>query len=351
MGSGAIVEVVGYAEDSHGQAVAVDVKGVGGQVACANAFPHVTLSTASASDTGPVYSNTLFERLAGQGVVLPCTNGRAFSVANRTRGVPPSARRWDGVLPAHEETGFGGKKTEYPETDAVFIRVDPPIRLTGTLCNSLRFDPAQPVGSERCRPDPAHADADAAPPAAAAAGAAEPVTPAAAATPVAAEGAAEGAAEDAATVSAAERAAAEAAVKAEWEQKAEAEGYQDDDEDLDLEDEEAACGFCLFMRAGPCGIEFRRWEKCLERCKTNDTDFVEMCTSQTLRLKDCIDLNPEYYAPLHGGDDDEEEQDQEAAEQEGATSEGAGAPEPEAEVTPAPEPEQAAAAAAPTEGN
>ena len=49
------------------------------------------------------------------------------------------------------------------------------------------------------------------------------------------------------------------------------------DEDSELiplmtsEDEEEIpeCGFCLFMRAGPCGEEFKAWEKCLDNCKKN----------------------------------------------------------------------------------
>lgn len=32
-------------------------------------------------------------------------------------------------------------------------------------------------------------------------------------------------------------------------------------EDEDEEDEETTCPFCLFQRRGPCGRQFRAWEK------------------------------------------------------------------------------------------
>merc|ERR1711920_218071 len=64
------------------------------------------------------------------------------------------------------------------------------------------------------------------------------------------------------------------------------------------------CGFCKFMKAGPCGKEFSAWEDCLDACKKNGEDFIEKCGPQTLLLRDCVDLHPEYYSALSGDDDD-----------------------------------------------
>jgi hypothetical protein len=55
------------------------------------------------------------------------------------------------------------------------------------------------------------------------------------------------------------------------------------------------CGFCRFMKLGPCGAEFQRWEDCIEACKEGSEDFIDKCASHTLLLKDCVDRHPEYY--------------------------------------------------------
>lgn len=66
----------------------------------------------------------------------------------------------------------------------------------------------------------------------------------------------------------------------------------------------AECGFCKFMKAGPCGAEFSAWEACLDRCKAGGLDFIDHCGKETLALRDCVDANPEYYHVLHDGEDD-----------------------------------------------
>uniref|UniRef100_K3XBV4 GCK domain-containing protein n=1 Tax=Globisporangium ultimum (strain ATCC 200006 / CBS 805.95 / DAOM BR144) TaxID=431595 RepID=K3XBV4_GLOUD len=68
----------------------------------------------------------------------------------------------------------------------------------------------------------------------------------------------------------------------------------------------AECGFCKFMKAGPCGKEFSAWEACLDKCKKNGTDFIEHCGAPTLALRDCVDANPEYYHVLNDPPADEE---------------------------------------------
>ena len=52
------------------------------------------------------------------------------------------------------------------------------------------------------------------------------------------------------------------------------------------------CGFCKFMRAGPCGAPFTAWEACIEGCRDDEGDFVETCGPETLVLKECCDKHP-----------------------------------------------------------
>jgi len=73
------------------------------------------------------------------------------------------------------------------------------------------------------------------------------------------------------------------------------------------------CGFCRFMKAGPCGAEFSAWEDCIERARATDADFVELCGPQTLKLKACTDRHPEYYGMLGGDDGGDEGDDADSA--------------------------------------
>ncbi|KAL3914288.1 MAG: hypothetical protein SGPRY_007675, partial [Prymnesium sp.] len=45
------------------------------------------------------------------------------------------------------------------------------------------------------------------------------------------------------------------------------------------------CGFCRFMRAGPCGDVFTKWENCIDRARDTNADFVELCGAETMELK------------------------------------------------------------------
>lgn len=67
------------------------------------------------------------------------------------------------------------------------------------------------------------------------------------------------------------------------------------------------CGFCVFMRAGPCGEEFKKWEGCLDKCKKNGEDFIDHCGPETLALRDCVDAHPEYYSVLSQDEEEKEE--------------------------------------------
>mmetsp|Transcript_16452 Transcript_16452/g.27671 ORF Transcript_16452/g.27671 Transcript_16452/m.27671 type:complete len:156 (-) Transcript_16452:274-741(-) len=81
----------------------------------------------------------------------------------------------------------------------------------------------------------------------------------------------------------------------------------------DEELEEETCGFCKFMKAGPCGTVFKAWEDCIDEHKEDKTDYVMSCLEPTKQLKACMELNPEYYGPVLELEKEEEEQNAAAA--------------------------------------
>jgi len=68
--------------------------------------------------------------------------------------------------------------------------------------------------------------------------------------------------------------------------------------DLHAKTEVPECGFCRFMKNGPCGDVFVAWEACVDVCRDAGEDFVEKCGKATLALKACTDEHPEYYGEL-----------------------------------------------------
>jgi hypothetical protein len=89
----------------------------------------------------------------------------------------------------------------------------------------------------------------------------------------------------------------------------------------DEEEEEEECGFCLFMKAGPCGNQFSAWEKCVEGAEASGINIVEKCVSVTHLLKDCMEMHPEYYGPVLQAEKAMEEQaarDEKAMEEQAA---------------------------------
>ena len=74
------------------------------------------------------------------------------------------------------------------------------------------------------------------------------------------------------------------------------------------------CGFCEFMKGGPCRDVFIQWEICVDKCNDVSSDFVDECTTQTIQLKDCIDSNQEYYGVLNQPPPEEENKDSAADE-------------------------------------
>ncbi len=67
---------------------------------------------------------------------------------------------------------------------------------------------------------------------------------------------------------------------------------------------EPECAFCRFMKNGPCGAQFQRWEDCIDRARDQEADFVDLCGKETLVLKECTDKHPEYYGALSPDADD-----------------------------------------------
>jgi len=76
--------------------------------------------------------------------------------------------------------------------------------------------------------------------------------------------------------------------------------------DADRCGEPRECGFCRFMKLGPCGAQFEAWEVCLDACKEADEDFVDKCSAHTLALKECVDANPLYYYSVSGAEEEAE---------------------------------------------
>jgi intermembrane space import and assembly protein 40 len=65
-----------------------------------------------------------------------------------------------------------------------------------------------------------------------------------------------------------------------------------------VQEDEEECGFCLFMKAGPCGKRFAAWEACVDDAESAGINIVEKCAQKTHYLKDCMEANPEYYGPV-----------------------------------------------------
>lgn len=60
-------------------------------------------------------------------------------------------------------------------------------------------------------------------------------------------------------------------------------------------DSDEDCGFCLYMRAGPCGAQFREWEACVKKHQEKNEDFAHNCMSHTKLLTQCMAQNKTYY--------------------------------------------------------
>lgn len=75
-------------------------------------------------------------------------------------------------------------------------------------------------------------------------------------------------------------------------------GGEDEGGEVQEEEEEGECGFCLFMKAGGCKDSFVDWEKCIEEAEKNKEDIVEKCFEVTGALKKCMEAHADYYDPI-----------------------------------------------------
>jgi hypothetical protein len=83
----------------------------------------------------------------------------------------------------------------------------------------------------------------------------------------------------------------------------------EEEEDAAWEEKKKNCSFCRHFLDSPCKVQFKGWSKCVEKCKDDDSDFVEICGSFTRDLVTCTSLNPEYFKDPGEQDDEDSEVD------------------------------------------
>ena len=87
-----------------------------------------------------------------------------------------------------------------------------------------------------------------------------------------------------------------------------------EDDDAEWEEKKKNCSFCRHFLESPCRLQFKAWSKCVEKCKEDDTDFVEICSPYTRELVTCTSLNPEHFKEERdAAEEEEEEQPQDGA--------------------------------------
>lgn len=66
------------------------------------------------------------------------------------------------------------------------------------------------------------------------------------------------------------------------------------------EQEEEDCGFCKFMKAGPCGEQFSAWQDCVKESRADGRDFVQDCVGCTESMTECMQRteNKSYYEAI-----------------------------------------------------
>lgn len=84
-----------------------------------------------------------------------------------------------------------------------------------------------------------------------------------------------------------------------------------EDEDAEWEEKKKHCSFCRHFLESPCRLQFKGWSKCVEKCKEEDSDFVEICSSYTRELVACTSSNAEYFKDQGEKVDDEDDESQE----------------------------------------
>jgi hypothetical protein len=86
-----------------------------------------------------------------------------------------------------------------------------------------------------------------------------------------------------------------------------------EDDDAAWEAEKQSCSFCRQFLQSPCKDPFKKWSKCVDKAKVDNTDFVTECSQYTSALMTCTSDNAEYFNMLFSqqkiddGDDINEE--------------------------------------------
>jgi hypothetical protein len=87
-----------------------------------------------------------------------------------------------------------------------------------------------------------------------------------------------------------------------------------DGDKIDVDDEEwekkkSECSFCRMFLESPCKAQFKLWSKCVDKAKSEDVDFKDVCSVVSKGLFQCTSDNQEYFQALNeamGGDEDED---------------------------------------------
>ncbi|PRQ19445.1 hypothetical protein RchiOBHm_Chr7g0217291 [Rosa chinensis] len=70
---------------------------------------------------------------------------------------------------------------------------------------------------------------------------------------------------------------------------------EEEEKEEDAEEEKGECGFCLFMKAGPCGERFTAWEQCVKESEKNKDYAAAKCVEVFKTLDECMKENQAYY--------------------------------------------------------
>ncbi|XP_050376130.1 uncharacterized protein LOC126793608 [Argentina anserina] len=73
------------------------------------------------------------------------------------------------------------------------------------------------------------------------------------------------------------------------------EDEDEEDDEENGEEEKDECGFCLFMKAGPCGERFAAWEQCVKESEKNKDYAAVKCVDVFKTLNECMTKNQDYY--------------------------------------------------------
>ncbi|KAJ4836584.1 hypothetical protein Tsubulata_034369 [Turnera subulata] len=70
------------------------------------------------------------------------------------------------------------------------------------------------------------------------------------------------------------------------------------EENVNKEEESKDCGFCVFMKSGPCRYPYMAWDECVEEAEAKKENVVAKCSEVTKTLNECVTSHPEYYQKI-----------------------------------------------------